>query len=151
MQAGRKARIAGGDRIVADPKVDAAVRGKENGVVRDEVVMNPARRCANSEADEGEGRSRSFGKQNTARVSRPVPLEEERDKEKWHEKQNRSNPHRREPDQRAQQQRLKRSGRVAAAHDLPNNEPKNEDEAGRRHENGGVSFFWKKKSPAQSR
>src|SRR5207237_5511127 len=68
MQAGGKARIAGGDRIVADPKVDAAVRGKKNGVVRDEVVMNPARRCANSEADEGEGRSRTFGKQNTARV-----------------------------------------------------------------------------------
>src|ERR1700688_1540095 len=35
-------------------------------------------------------------------------------------------------------------------HDLPNNEPKNEDEAGRRHENGGVSFFRNKKSPAQS-
>jgi len=101
MQAGRKARIPGGERIVADPKIDAAVRGKEDGVARDEIVMNPAGRRANSNADEDEACGRAFGKPNTAPVSYPVPLEEERDKEKWRQKQNRGDPHRRKPDQHA--------------------------------------------------
>ncbi len=39
MQTGRKARIPGGERIVADPKVDTAVGGKENGIARNETVL----------------------------------------------------------------------------------------------------------------
>src|ERR1700731_1663090 len=101
MQARRKGRIPGGKRIVTDPKIDAAVRGEENGVARDEVVMNPAWRRANSDADEGEGRGGAFPKPSTARVSCPVPFEEERDDEKGRQKQNRGDPHRSEPDQHA--------------------------------------------------
>ena len=98
MQAGRKAGISGGERIVADPKIDAAVRGKENGVARNEVVVDPARRRPNSDADEDEADGRALGEPNTAPVSCPVPLKEERDEKKWHQKQNRGDPHRREPD-----------------------------------------------------
>src|SRR2546423_8627317 len=56
----RKTRIAIRVRIVPDPKIDSAVRGKSNRIFGDAIIVDPARRSSERESGEDEN---SFWKQ----------------------------------------------------------------------------------------
>src|SRR5438132_9219271 len=46
----RKTGIAGGFGIIADPEIDTAVGGKKNGILGDEIIVNPTGRRSQREA-----------------------------------------------------------------------------------------------------
>src|SRR5437899_543526 len=55
MQPGREPGIPSRERIIADPKIHAAVSGQKNRIARNETVMDPARRSAEADSEKKKG------------------------------------------------------------------------------------------------
>src|SRR4051794_4287033 len=83
----RKARIAVGFRIVSKPKVYATMRGQEYVITRDGVVVDPAGRGADEDADDKQRGGAGEG-------ADACSSDKARGKEKRNEKQNRGDAHR---------------------------------------------------------
>ena len=144
-------RIAVGPRVVADVEIDAAVRGQEHGFLRQDVIVQRARRRTREHpADQQRRRPRP----GAPRERPPLRAQTDRRQHQRHEEQDVGHHHRHRPHEQAQAEERERprpAAPRARAQDPPDHEPERADQERRGHEHHRVRLRGHAERPARRR
>src|SRR6266404_4637527 len=119
--------------IIPEPEIDPAVSRQKNRVARDEIIVNPARRCTRADAKK---KQHNGSAANDPRRSACIELwpEQKSGQQQRHYEKDCCHAHRSDSDERSISETAKRTGSVVRFCDLPNQEPEHEDTPCGRHE-----------------
>ena len=123
--------------------------GKGDRIMRNKIVMRPARRRACKRADENQKHRDDRGA--NLIVCFDGRLDQNRADYQWKQKEDRCDSCRCDPDQKTEGERAQFSRCSVPAHEPPHDEPEDENDQSRWHEDYGIGLRRNKKRPSHRR
>src|ERR1043166_1015898 len=120
--------------IVSEPEIDATMRRQKDRIPPDQIIVNPAGRCASTHAKKKQGSGAAWS--DPSRSSRQVAsrAQQESGKQQREQEKDCGDAHRRDSDKCSITKAKKRTGNAFQFDNLPDQEPENENEPRGRHE-----------------